>query len=64
MKFEMPKMNVAIFSCENIVTTSGLGGDTTPTTVTNASLAQKGLEAVGVSAGKITTVSANDWLNA
>ena len=61
MKFEMPKMNVAIFSCENIVTTSG--ETPTPTTVTNASLAQKGLEAVGVSAGNITTVSANAWIN-
>ena len=63
MKFEMPKMNVAIFSCENIVTTSGMGGNT-PTTVTNESLAKKGLEAAGVSAANTTVISADAWVNA
>ena len=60
MKFEMPKMNVAIFSCENIVTASG----DQPTTVTNESLAMKGLEAAGVSAANTTVVSADAWVNA
>ena len=60
MKFEMPKMNVAIFSCENIVTASG---DPAPTTVTNASLAQKGLIDAGVTAANTTVISANEWNN-
>ena len=58
MKFEMPKMNVAIFSCENIVTTSG------ETPVTNESLAIKGLKDAGVSAEYTTVVSFDQWANA
>ena len=64
MKFEMPKMNVAIFSCENIVTTSGIGGDTTPTTVTNESLALQGLKDAGVAVEKTTVISFDQWANA
>ena len=59
MKFEMPKMNVAIFSCENIVTTSG---ETPTTTVTNLSRAQQALSDAQIT--NVTTVSANDWINA
>lgn len=58
MKFEMPKMNVAIFSCENIVTTSG---GSTPA-VTNTAAA---VEALGLDAANVTTAtSASNWMNA
>lgn len=60
MKFEMPKMNVAIFSCENIVTASGDQPSTT--TVTNLSRAQDALAAQNIT--NVTTISASQWLDA
>ena len=54
MKFEMPKMNVAIFSLENVVTTS-----------TNTAIAKKALEDAGIDTDNITTAtSASNWLDA
>lgn len=51
----MPKMNVSVFSSEDIVTTS-------TQTVTYEDLAKKALTGVG----NVTTVSASssDWINA
>ena len=60
MKFEMPKMNVAIFSCENIVTTSGgVVNPPAPAVKTNVELAT---EAVGTA--NVTVVTAGQWINA
>ena len=60
MKFEMPKMNVAIFSCENIVTTSG--GVNPPAVKSNTDLAT---EALGLNENSVTTAtSASNWMNA
>ena len=58
MKFEMPKMNVAIFSCENIVTTSG-GGVNPPAVKSNVELAT---EALGTTSTTVTTAA--NWVNA
>lgn len=56
--FEMPKMNVSVFSSEDIVTTS-------TQTVTYKDLAEKALTTTaGVDAGNITVISADDWVNA
>lgn len=60
MKFEMPKMNVAIFSCENIVTTSG--GVNPPAVKSNADLATEAVAAAG--ATNVTVVTAGQWINA
>lgn len=57
MKFEMPKMNVAIFSCENIVTTSG--GVNPPAVKSNIELAT---EALGTTSTTVTTAA--NWVNA
>ena len=55
MKFEMPKMNVAIFSLENVVTTSNA----------NITKAQEALATAGVNAENVTTVAnATDWIDA
>lgn len=54
----MPKMNVSVFSSEDIVTTS-------TQTVTYKDLAEKALTTTaGVDAGNITVISADDWVNA
>ena len=57
--FEMPKMNVSVFSSENVVTTSG--GSVT-TKVSNQTLAERALAGVG----NVTTVSASstEWIDA
>ncbi len=47
--FEMPKMNISIFSSEDIITTS----------VTNADLAKRALETAGAAQVDVTTVT--DW---
>lgn len=59
MKFEMPKMNVAIFSCENIVTTSGGVNPPAPAVKTNVELAT---EALGTTSTTVTTAA--NWVNA
>ena len=57
MKFEMPKMNVAIFSLENVVTTSNANA--------NITKAQEALATAGVNAENVTTVAnATDWIDA
>lgn len=55
--FEMPKMNISIFSVENVVTTSG---GTTPAAKTNTELAKEAL----AGADAITVTTANDWIGA
>lgn len=60
--FEMPKMNVAIFSLENIVTESGTG--TVTPTETNLDKAQEILAQAGVAEANITVTSAQQWIEA
>lgn len=55
--FEMPKMSVAIFSLEDVVTTSN-----TPTN-SNVEAAKAAAIAGGVASERVT-VAATDWLNA
>ena len=59
--FEMPKMNVAIFSLEDVITTSG--GEVTPA-VKNLDAAKEALAAAGVGEANITATTASDWINA
>lgn len=59
--FEMPKMNVAIFSLENIVTESG----TQTPAQTNLEKAQAEILAqAGATADHITATTAQDWIDA
>lgn len=60
--FEMPKMNVAIFSLENVITTST--GGTDPVT-TNLKAAQEAIAAADAQVGEnITYTTAEDWIGA
>ena len=58
--FEMPKMNVAIFSLEDVITTSG---EVTPA-VNNLNVAKEALAAAGVGETNITATTAADWIGA
>lgn len=55
--FEMPKMNVAIFSLEDVITTS-------VDTVKNLDAAKTALAEAGVAESNVTTTTAKDWINA
>ncbi len=53
--FEMPKMNISIFSSEDIITTS----------VTNTDLARRALTGVdGLAEGNVTVTTVDEWVNA
>ena len=56
--FEMPKMNVSVFSSENIITTSG---GVTPTKVSQSELAQR---ALGEIATQTVAANSGDWIDA
>ena len=57
--FEMPKMNVAIFSLEDVITTSNV-----EPTVNNLNVAKEALAAAGVGEANITATTAADWVQA
>lgn len=57
--FEMPKMNVAIFSLEDVITTSIVE----PTT-SNLELAKNALIDAGVADTNVTVSTAAEWVNA
>ena len=53
--FEMPKMNISIFSSEDIITTS----------VTNTDLAKRALAGVdGLAEANVTVTTAEQWIDA
>ena len=57
--FEMPKMNVAIFSLEDVITTSVV-----EPAVKNLDAAKEALATAGVAETNVTATTAADWINA
>lgn len=58
--FEMPKMNVAIFSLEDVITTS----TGTEPAVNNLNEAKAALAEAGVASTNVTATTAQDWIGA